>query len=59
MYICMYICIYIYLCDTLPGPQGKPRVQNGVSCSLADAIFKLLVQKQAEIWASLLHSFIK
>ena len=52
--------VYMYICvSRSPGNWGKLRVQNGVLCSFADAVFKLLVHKQAEIWTSLLHSFIK
>ena len=56
--IIIYVYIYISVSRS-PGARGKRRVQNGVSRSLADAIFNLMVQKQAEIWTSLLHSFIK
>ena len=42
--------IYIYTCvSRSPGARGKPRAQNGFLCSLADAVFKLLMQKQAKI----------
>lgn len=52
------MCMYIHVSRS-PGARGKPWVQNGISRSLTDAIFKLLVQKRAEIWTSPLHSFIK
>jgi len=35
------------------------RLRISASVYIAYAVFKLLVQKQAEIWASLLHKFIK
>ena len=64
MYIYMYVYIYVYLSVTLSWPRGgggggKPRVQNGDSDSYMDAVFELLAQKEAEIWTSLLHCFIK
>ena len=64
IYICN-ICIYMYLSVTLSrargggGGEGEPRVQNGDSDSYMDAVFELLAQKEAEIWTSLLHRFIK
>ena len=44
---------------TLSASGGKPRVQNGYSGSYMDAVFELLAQKEAKIWTSLLHRFIK
>ena len=65
IYICIYICIYVYIYvyisvrHAFPASGGKPRVQNGDSDSYMDAVFELLAQKEAEIWTSLLHRFIK
>ena len=66
-FISIYIyIIYVYICicpSRFPGlgggGGGKPRVQNGDSDSYMDAVFELLAQKEAEIWTSLLHRFIK
>ena len=44
---------------TLSASGGKPLVQNGDSGSYMYAVFELLVHKEAEIWTSLLHRFIK
>ena len=43
---------------SLWGPY-KARVQNGVPGSYMDAIFKLVVHEESEIWTSLSHSFTK
>ena len=58
-YINMYIYIYISVRHAFTASGGKPRVQNGDSDSYMDAVFELLAQKDAEIWTSLLHRFIK
>ena len=63
IYKYIYMYIYIYICISVrhafPASGGKPRVQNGDSDSYMDAVFELLAQKEAEIWTSLLHRFIK
>ena len=56
-FIYFYINISVRHAFTASG--GKPRVQNGDSDSYMDAVFELLAQKEAEIWTSLLHRFIK
>ena len=35
----------------------KARVQNGVSCSYMDAIFKLVAHGESEIWTRLPQTF--
>ena len=55
----IYFYIYISVHHAFPASGGKPRVQNGDSDSYRDAVFELLAQKEAEIWRSLLHRFIK
>ena len=50
---------HISVHHAFPASGGKPRVQNGDSNSYMDAVFELLAQKEAEIWTSLLHRFIK
>ena len=57
-FLCAYM--YAYVQKVMLSALGrKPRVQNGDSGSYMDAIFELLAQKEAEIWTSLLHRFIK
>ena len=49
-----------YLFVTLsPSHKGQATHTNGVLGSCMDAVFVLLVQKQEQIWTSLLHCFIK
>ena len=43
----------IYL--SVPSPGATARVQNGVSGSYMDAVFKLVAHHESESWTSLYH----
>ena len=52
-YIYAYMHAYERMLVTLSASGAKPCVQNGVSGIYTDAVFKLLVQNEAEIWTIL------
>ena len=60
------ISVYLHICirisnvsDTLLASDGKACVQNRVSGSYMDAVFKFVENEDSEIWTCLPHSFTK